>query len=451
MIVLSERDAAMDQLKAIAERISALRVARHFGRVQAIRAGLISLQGLNRCASVGDRVMIRMPDRRIGGEIVGLTPRAAEVLAEGNHEGLSIGAEAELLFSPEIAPCDAWIGRIIDPLGAPLDDRPLPRGAVPRPFRCEAPPAVQRKRLGERLPTGMAVFDTLLPLVAGQRLGLFAGSGVGKSTLLSKLARGVRADVVVIAMIGERGRELREFVENTLGPQGMARSVIVAATSDRSPLIRRRCAWAAMAVAEYFRDQGKHVLLLADSITRFAEAHREIALAAGEPPSFRGFPPSVSNMVMALAERAGPGIEGSGDITAIFSVLVAASDMEEPIADILRGTLDGHVVLDRSIAERGRFPAVDVVKSVSRSLPDAALPEENRMIARARAALGAYAESELMIRAGLYSRGADPKLDEAVSLYPQLDDFVTLGSKDIAQSFKLLGQALRLPASRVSS
>jgi flagellum-specific ATP synthase len=277
-------------------------------------------------------------------------------------------------------------------------------------------------------------------------VGLFAGSGVGKSTLLSELAQGVAADVVVIAMIGERGRELREFVEETLGPEGMARAVIVAATSDKSPLLRRRCAWAAMVVAEYFRDQGRQVLFLADSITRFAEAHREVALAAGEPPSYRGFPPSLSQQIMALAERAGPGPEGKGDITAIFSVLVAGSDMEEPVADILRGTLDGHVVLDRAIAERGRFPAVDIVRSVSRALPRAASADENALIAQARAALGTYAESELMIRTGLYAEGSDPRLDEAVKLFPQLEDFVTRKSTGIRQSFAQLAEALRVPS-----
>ena len=204
-----------------------------------------------------------------------------------------------------------------------------------------------------------------------------------------------------------------------------------------------------MAVAEHFRDEGRHVLFLADSITRFAEAHREIALAAGEPASYRGFPPSVSNLIMGLAERAGPGPEGTGDITGIFSVLVAGSDMEEPVADILRGTLDGHVVLDRTIAERGRFPAVDVVRSVSRSLPDAASAVENVAIARARAALGAYAESELMIRAGLYAPGSDPKLDEAVRLFPQLDEFVTRRCPGIPESFAALEAALRLPRARL--
>ena len=289
------------------------------------------------------------------------------------------------------------------------------------------------------------MFNTLLPLVRGQRIGLFAGSGVGKSSLLAKLARGVSADVVVIALVGERGRELREFVEKVLGPEGMARSVIVAATSDQSPLVRRRCAWAAMTVAEHFRDQGKHVLFLADSVTRFAEAHREVALAAGEPPSLRGFPPSTSHSIMSLAERAGPGLEGAGDITAIFSVLVAGSDMDEPVADILRGVLDGHVVLDRAIAERGRFPAIDLLRSVSRSLPDAATAEENRLIGAARRLLGAYANAEMMIQAGLYAHGSDAQIDKAIAVYPDLDQFIAREEEvDTGASFTRLAEILRL-------
>ena len=383
----------------------------------------------------------------VDAEVTGLDRQTAHCLSFNDPHGIATGSRADLLQSQSVLrPTDQWLGRVVDGLGRPIDNKgPLPVGPAARPFKADPPAAADRTRVGRRLETGIRALDMFAPLCRGQRLGLFAGSGVGKSTLLSNLARGVEADVVVIALIGERGRELREFVEKTLGTEGMKRAVIVTATSDRSPLIRRRCAWAAMAVAEHFRDQGRHVLLLADSITRFAEAHREIALAAGEPPSYRGFPPSVSNLIMALAERAGPGLDGSGDITGIFSVLVAGSDMEEPVADILRGTLDGHVVLDRAIAERGRFPAVDVVRSVSRSLPDAATPEENAMIAKARGAMGAYAESELMIRAGLYAPGSDPRLDEAVRLYPQLDDFVALSGNSIAQSFERLSEALRLP------
>ena len=294
--------------------------------------------------------------------------------------------------------------------------------------------------------TGVAVFDTLLPLVRGQRIGLFAGSGVGKSTLLGKFARGVTSDVVVIALIGERGRELREFIEKVLGPEGMKRAVVVTATSDQSPLIRRRCAWAAMAVAEFFRDQGLHVLLLADSVTRFAEAHREVALAGGEQASLRGYPPSVAPAIMAWAERAGPGIEDSGDITAVFSVLVAGSDMEEAVADILRGVLDGHVVMDRKIAERGRFPAIDLLRSVSRSLPDAATPPQNAEITMARKLLGAYDRAEMMIQAGLYSKGSDPQIDQAIKVWPALDAFLAEDAPEegIDGSFRRLHTALNL-------
>ncbi|WP_134681250.1 FliI/YscN family ATPase [Paracoccus ravus] len=434
----------MDKIQLITAELRRLRKARYFGKVVSIGGGLVRVAGLVVHGSVGDRVeFLRESGEAGGGEIVAIDRGEVSVLPDGSTEGLSIGIRVELLFAPLLAPDDSWIGRVIDPLGRPLDGHPIDSGVEDRGFRAPPPPATQRKRLGERLRSGLAVFDTFLPIVRGQRIGLFAGSGVGKSTLLSALARGVEADVVVIAMIGERGRELREFIEEVLGPEGMKRAVIVAATSDQSPLMRRRCAWAGMTVAEHFRDQGKHVLFLADSVTRFAEAHREIALASGESPSYRGFPPSVSHLIMSLAERAGPGAMGSGDITAVFSVLVAGSDMEEPVADILRGVLDGHVVLDRSIAERGRFPAVDVLRSVSRSLPHAATEAENGQLARARAALGLYAESELMIRAGLYAQGTDARLDEAVRIYPALDAFFTRKSGSVPESFQMLSSALQ--------
>lgn len=433
----------MDKMLSIATRIGRVRMTRHFGQICAIQAGLIWAEGLSWHASLGDRVVFSMRSgENLAGEIVSLEAERVAILPEGPMDGLSIGMRVELIFAPSLAPANSWIGRIIDPFGQPLDGRPLLAGGEERGFRPPPPPAAGRNRLGGRLDTGLAVFDTLLPLVRGQRMGLFAGSGVGKSTLLSSLARGVSADVVVIGLVGERGRELREFVEEVLGEEGMARSVVIAATSDQSPLTRRRCAWAAMTVAEHFRDQGKHVLFLADSITRFAEAHREIALAAGESPSYRGFPPSTSHLIMSLAERSGPGPVGSGDITAIFSVLVAGSDMEEPVADILRGVLDGHVVLDRAIAERGRFPAVDVLRSVSRSLPQAASAHENALIARARSLLGTYAESELMIRAGLYAAGSDARLDEAVRIFPVLDAFFTRKSPNAKQSFAQLAEVL---------
>jgi flagellum-specific ATP synthase len=427
-----------DSLRA---QIGTVPVATVVGRVVEVGRGTVQVAGLSRVAGLGDRVRIGA-DR--GGEILHLAPGLVTVLTDGSADGMRVGEEVRLEGLKDLAPDDSWIGRIIDPFGQPLDGRPLLRGPVARPLRAAAPPAAQRRRLGRRMSTGIAVFDTLLPLVQGQRIGLFAGSGVGKSMLLAKFARGVDADVVVIALIGERGRELREFTERVLGPLGMARSVVVTATSDQSALVRRRCAWAAMAVAEHFRDQGLHVLLLADSVTRFAEAHREVALAGGETPSMKGYPPSVAAAIMAWAERAGPGPEGMGDITAVFSVLVAGSDMEEVIADILRGVLDGHVVLDRKIAERGRYPAIDLLRSVSRSLPEAASEAENVLIAQARRLLGAYDRAEMMIQAGLYSKGSDPLVDAAIKVWAGLDAFLARDApvEGVEGSFKLLKAAL---------
>ncbi len=418
------------------------------GRVAEVARGTIRVTGLERKATLGDRVIVGESQGALamGGEVLTLSAEGLTILTDEAPEGLSMGTEVKLYGQSLIAPDDSWIGRIVDPFGQPLDGRPLFRGPVSRPLRSQAPAAAQRRRIGERLSTGVAVFDTLLPLARGQRIGLFAGSGVGKSSLLAKFARGVEADVVVIALIGERGRELREFTERVLGPDGMARSVVVTATSDQSPLVRRRCAWAAMAVAEHFRDQGLHVLFLADSITRFAEAHREVALAGGEVAALRDYPASLAPAIMALAERAGPGPEGSGDITAVFSVLVAGSDMDEPVADILRGTIDGHVVMDRKIAERGRFPAIDLLRSVSRSLPEAATAEENTQIAQTRRLLGTYDRAEMMIQAGLYAKGSDPQVDLAIKVWPALDAFLSedAPSDGVSGSFRRLAAALKV-------
>ncbi|MDR5652705.1 FliI/YscN family ATPase [Ruixingdingia sedimenti] len=419
--------------------IAAVPVVQRIGRVAEIGRGTLVVSGLAEGTGLGDRVTVGA----LGGEVIRVAREGLTVLPDAAPEGLAIGAEVALTGPAQIAPDDSWIGRVVDPFGRPLDGRPLFPGPVPRGLRGAAPAAASRRRLGARLETGLRAFNTLLPLVRGQRIGLFAGSGVGKSSLLAKFARGVEADVVVLALIGERGRELRDFTEHVLGPAGMARSVVVAATSDQSPLIRRRCAWAAMAVAEHFRDQGLHVLLLADSVTRFAEAHREVALAGGEEASMRGYPPSVAHAIMSLAERAGPGPQGAGDITAVFTVLVAGSDMEEPVADILRGVLDGHVVMDRRIAERGRFPAIDLLRSVSRALPEAADEAENRLIAEARRLLGAYDRAEMMIQAGLYAAGSDPVVDQAIRVWPALDAFIAEDeAEDTAASFVRLEQCL---------
>lgn len=435
----------IDYLRA---ELGASPIRRRVGRISGLTGSRVVIEGLSDMAALGDQVMFSDADQS-GGELVELDDMHAVVLPETAPEGLALGQRVVHAGPPVLAPDDSWIGRVIDPSGRPLDGRPLRRGARHRSLLPGAPDAARRRDLGDRLDTGLSVFNTLLPLVRGQRIGLFAGSGVGKSTLLARLATQVGADVAVIALVGERGRELRSFVDRVLGPDGMKRTVVVAATADRSAVLRRRCAEAAMTVAEHFRDRGRQVLLLTDSITRFAEAHREIALSSGEAAAMRGFPPSMAQRVMALAERAGPGIGTAGDITGIFTVLVAGSDMEEPVADTLRGVLDGHVVLDRKIAERGRYPAVDVLRSVSRALPDAATADENSLIAETRAILGKWEKSEIMVQAGLHSPGADPELDRALAIWPALDRFFA-GRADIgiAASFAELATVLSGPATQ---
>lgn len=428
-----------DVFSPLRARVDMVRLSAPIGRVTAISGSVVQVAGLDRCCAIGDLVQIGP----VAGEIIAMSGGQQTVLPESGLAGLSLGAEVRHCGAFGIAPDMTWLGRIVDPRGRPLDGRPLFPGRVQRRLEAPPPPAVCRRRMGERLSTGKIAFDTLLPIVRGQRMGLFAGSGVGKSSLLGSFARHVPADVVIVALVGERGREVRGFAENVLGKKGLARSVIMAATSDQSPLLRRRCALAAMTLAEHFRDQGLHVLLLVDSVTRFAEAHREIALAAGESASLRGYPPSLQQAIMAMAERAGPGADGQGDITAIFSVLVAGSDMDEPVADILRGVLDGHAVLDRRIAERGRFPALDVLRSVSRSLPEAATADENRLIADARDLLGIWDRVEMMVQAGLYQKGADPVVDRALRIWPLLDRLIGDDAPGgIAQSFQQLQACL---------
>ncbi len=432
-------------LAALQAEISILEAVRVIGRVCAVEGNVLRITGFADMARLGDRVCIHRRDGAcLTGEVLQMGHDSVLVLPDDVAQGVALGDRAALSRASTIAPDASWKGRIIDPDGQPLDGRALMRGGHPRPLRAAPPEPAARRALGPRLETGMSAFNTLLPIVRGQRVGLFAGSGVGKSRLLGHLGRHMQADVVVFALVGERGRELREFVENVLGPDGMRRSIVVAATSDRSPLVRRRCAWTAMAVAEHFRDEGAQVLFLADSITRFAEAHREVATAGGELPTLRGYPASTAHMIMALCERAGPGAAGQGDITALLSVLVAGSDMDEPVADILRGVLDGHVVLDRTIAERGRYPAIDLLRSVSRSLPAAATEGENAMIARARALLGAYARSETIVKAGLYSEGSDVELDQALKVWPELDAYLAeTGCGGVKDSFDKLGLILR--------
>ena len=419
-----------DTLLAMLHEVPSLRLRGHVADVSGLAVDVV---GLSNHLAVGDRVDLRA---RHGGlvpaEIVGFRGGRAQAMTYLAADGLGPGAEVEAHLNAAgntLPVADAWIGRIIDPLGRPLDRRgPLPRGPHPLPTRRPPPDATTRARLGPRVDLGVGVLNTFTTCRAGQRLGLFAGSGIGKSVLLAMLARNSACDVAVLALVGERGREVREFIEDDLGPEGLARSVVVVATSDASPLMRRQAAYSAMTIAEHFRDAGKNVLFLMDSVTRFCLGLREIGLSAGQPPATRGYPPSVFAELPRLLERAGPGEEraaapGSttGAITALFTVLVEGDDHNEPVADAVRGIIDGHVVLDRAIAERGRYPAVDVLRSLSRAMPGCNTAEETALIRRARLILALHAEMADLVRLGAYRAGTDPAVDEAVRLAPRIE------------------------------
>jgi len=409
------------------------------GKVAGVSGLLIeSRGGLSRLA-VGARAEIDRHGRPpLLAEVVGFREAKALLMPFGPVEGVAPGADIRIVESASVVrPTAAWLGRIVNAFGEPIDGKgPLPSGPRAYPLRAAPPPAHTRGRVGERLDTGVRALDVFATTCRGQRMGIFAGSGVGKSVLLSMLARRAECDAVVVGLIGERGREVREFIEETLGPEGLARAIVVVATSDEPALTRRQAAYMTLACAEYLRDQGQQVLCLMDSVTRFAMAQREIGLAAGEPPTTKGYTPTVFSELPKLLERAGPGPVRSdgrptGAITALFTVLVDGGDHDEPIADAVRGILDGHIVMDRKIAERGRFPAIDVLKSVSRTLPGCQTLPERELNKRARQCLSAYANMEELIKIGAYRAGADPITDRAIALNPALESFLSQTPDDI--------------------
>jgi flagellum-specific ATP synthase len=438
----------VQSLVAAVERLDPLTVA---GRVAAVNGLLIEARGgLSRLA-VGARAEIdRLGDKPLTAEVVGFRETRALLMPFGSVEGVAPGAEIRIEpLGSAVRPTNAWLGRIVDSFGEPIDGKgPLPQGAAPYPLRAPPPAAHARARVGERLDLGVRAMNVFTTCCRGQRLGVFAGSGVGKSVLLSMLAKNADCDAVVVGLIGERGREVREFIEETLGEEGLKRAVVVVATSDEPALKRRQAAYMTLAIAEYLRDQDMEVLCLMDSVTRFAMAQREIGLAAGEPPTSKGYTPTVFTELPKLLERAGPGpirMDGTraGPITGLFTVLVDGDDHNEPIADAVRGILDGHIVMERAIAERGRFPAINVLKSISRTMPGCQLPHERELVTAARQSLSAYANMEELIRIGAYRAGADPQVDRAIELNPALERF--LGQdKDEATSLEAAFDSLAL-------
>lgn len=434
-------------MKALAEQIGDIDGVNIYGRVVGVRGLMVEVAGPIHAMSVGARLVIETgANRSIPCEVIGFSGNNAVVMPFAGLDGVRRGCKAVIANAAnQVRPSSAWLGRVVNALGEPIDGKgPLPQGASPMPYRNSPPPAHSRKRVGAPLDLGVRAMNTFLTCCRGQRMGIFAGSGVGKSVLLSMLARNVDAAVSVIGLIGERGREVQEFLQDDLGEEGLARSVVVVATSDEPALMRRQAAYLTLAVAEYFRDEGQDVLCLMDSVTRFAMAQREIGLSAGEPPTAKGYTPTVFTELPKLLERAGPGM-AEGAITAIFTVLVDGDDHNEPIADAVRGILDGHIVMQRSIAERGRYPAINILKSVSRTMPKSADPQFWPTIQKARAVMATYADMEELIRLGAYRAGSSPEVDEAIRLHEPLEAFLRQGKDEnasLADGYRQLAQIL---------
>lgn len=414
------------RLERLRTKITAGRVVEAIGTVVKV-----ALQGV----SVSDLVEFRKPDGQAlcFGEVVGLQGDYVIVAVLGESQGISAqlqvfpaGAAQSVEVSEEL------LGRILDGLGRLADGGPpLSRPGTLQPVYADPPEPLKRQLIERPLAMRVRVLDGLLTVGEGQRIGVFAAAGGGKSTLLSQLVKGAEADIRVIALIGERGREVREFVEHSLGKEAMAKSIVVCATSDRSSLERARAAYLATAIAEYFRDQGKKVLLMMDSVTRFARALREIGLSAGEPPARQGFPPSVFATLPRLLERSGMGARGS--ITAVYTVLVEGDDMTEPIADETRSILDGHIILSRDLASANHFPAVDVLASTSRVMSMIASPEHLKLAGRLRELMAAHKQSEILVKIGEYKSGADPVIDEALQKWPRILAFLRQGTGDFTE------------------
>ena len=404
-----------------------------FGRVAAVRGLMIEIVGPLSHMELGGLLSIETQGTDpILCEVVGFDAGRALAMPFGNIDGMRRGCPAHVVSRrATLRPGHAWLGRVIDAFGRPIDGKgPLPPGPRPYPFRNEPPAAHKRQRVGEPLDLGVRALNSFLTCCRGQRMGIFAGSGVGKSVLLSMLARNSASDVAVVGLVGERGREVQEFLQDDLGEEGLARSVVVVATSDEPALMRRQAAYLTLSISEFFRDEGMDVLCMIDSITRFAMAQRDIGLNVGEPPTTKGYTPSVFAELPKLLERAGPGEAGQGSITGLFTVLVDGDDHNEPVADATRGILDGHIVMERKIAERGRYPAINVLKSISRTMPRACDPLYYPTVQSARALMATYSDMEELIRLGAYRRGSSPDVDQAIDAFPELESFLSQGKEE---------------------
>jgi flagellum-specific ATP synthase len=412
------------------------------GRVSRVQGLLIESRGPS--AIMGELCRIEAPRGRglIQAEVVGLRDDTVQLMAFGETAGLEIGSRVIASGNRlEVPVSQKLLGRVLDALGNPSDGKGDIESSLRYPAAADPPDPLSRQRITRRISTGVRAIDGLLAVGRGQRLGIFAGSGVGKSTLLGMIARNTNADVNVVALIGERGREVNDFIENDLGPEGLERSVLVVTPSNSPPLARLRGAYVAAAVAEYFRDQGLDVMLLFDSVTRFARAQREIGLAVGEPPATRGYTPSVFDSMPKLLERCGNSRRGT--ITGFYTILVDGDDMDEPVADTVRGILDGHIVLSRALAQRAHYPAVDVLSSISRLAPVVSGPVTNKAAGKLRRLMAVYAENEDLINVGAYQSGTNPQIDEAVEKHGAIEEFLIQGTDEkfpAEETFRMMGE-----------
>lgn len=442
-LTLAERLRSQQQFIKLNRPVVAGRLVRVVG---------LTLEATGCSAAIGQTCQVETAGGLLQAEVVGFAQDRIFLMPKDDVTGVVPGARVTPLVDYKGVPLSmALLGRVIDGAGKPLDGGgPVLASEYSQGKKTPINP-LQRKPIRQPLDVGVRAINSIITVGKGQRMGLFAGSGVGKSVLLGMMTRGTAADVIVVGLVGERGREVKEFIDEILGEQGRKRSVVVAAPADVSPLMRLKGCETAVQIAEYFRDQGLDVLLLLDSITRYAQAQREIALAVGEPPATKGYPPSVFAKLPALVERAGNGAEGQGSITAFYTVLSEGDDLQDPIADASRAILDGHIVLSRHLADSGHFPAIDIEKSISRVMPAVTSPEHQALARVIKQMYASYSQSKDLIAIGAYVRGSDPMLDSAMQLMPKINKFLQQGMTDvIPYDDSLTALAQLIPAGRGS-
>jgi len=397
-----------------------------------VRVVGLTLEAVGVKASVGSQCLVETAKGDLIAEVVGFSHDKTYLMPEQSLEGVLPGASVMPLSSKARLPLSMnLLGRVVDGVGKPLDGKGPIKVDDDTPFESKKLNPLARRAITEPLDVGVRSINSFLTVGLGQRMGLFAGSGVGKSVLLGMMTKGTNADVIVVGLIGERGREVKEFIDDILGEEGRKRAVVVAAPADNSPLMRLKGCETAVQISEYFRDQGLNVLLLVDSITRYAQAQREIALAVGEPPATKGYPPSVFSKLPQLVERAGNGGEGQGSISAFFTVLTEGDDLQDPIADAARAILDGHIVLSRSLADAGHYPAVDIEASISRVMPMVTSDEHQQLAQQLKQVYSLYQQNKDLISIGAYSKGSDPRIDQAINMLPVINFFLQQKMQEI--------------------